>query len=308
MGWLFLFHDQNILRMAQLLYYLVIFPLSRLPMSWLYGVSNVLYRILYKWVGYRKKVVWNNLIQSFPEKEEKELLQIMNKFYRHFFDLIAESLKMFSMSAEEAVAGCTVVNRELLDAYTRQGRDIIITAGHYNNWEFAALSLGLQIDGVPAGIYHPLKNKFFEQKIKASRGKYGMILVPKQDTKSFLSSEEGRPLALLMGTDQSPHDPRKAFWTTFLGRETAVMFGTEKIAKEYNHVVVFGHIRKISRGKYEMWFELITENPRETPYGEITLRHTQILEKDILQQPEYWLWTHKRWKRQRPEDMQLVNE
>jgi len=103
----------------------------------------------------------------------------------------------------------------------------------------------------------------------------------------------------------TPHDARKAFWTTFLGRETAVMYGSEKIAKEHNHVVVFGHIRKIARGKYEMWFELISDEPQETAYGEITLRHTRILEKDILQQPEYWLWTHKRWKRQRPGDMPL---
>ncbi len=293
--------------MGPLLYYMVIIPLSKLPMSWLYRLSDILFVILYRGVGYRKKVVWDNIKGAFPDIQESELEILMKKFYRHFFDLVVESLKMFTMSAEEAVAGCTIVNRELIDYYTRQGRNVMITAGHYNNWEFAALSLGLQIDGTPAGIYHPLKNAFFEEKIKSSRGKYGMILVPKQATKTFLSSGEGGPFALLMGTDQSPHDARKAFWTTFLGRETAVMYGTEKLAKEHNHVVVFGHIRKIARGKYEMWFELISDEPQETAYGEITLQHTRILEKDILQQPEYWLWTHKRWKRQRPEDMPLIN-
>ncbi len=293
--------------MAALFYYALIFPLSKLPLSWLYGLSELLYLLVYKVLGYRKKVVWSNLSGAFPDMAVGEKKILMNKFYSHFFDLIVESLKMFSMSENQAINGCRMVNPELLDKYAAEGKNVLITAGHYNNWEFAAMSIGLQIKGTPVGIYHPLKNQFFERKIHKSRSKYGMVLVSKKDTKNFLSSNQSGSIALLMGSDQSPHDARKAFWTTFLGRETAVMFGSEKIAKEYDFVVFFGHIRKISRGQYEMEFELITETPKTTAYGEITIAHTRILEKDILANPQYWLWTHKRWKRQRPEDMAVMN-
>jgi KDO2-lipid IV(A) lauroyltransferase len=291
-----------------LFYYLIILPLSWLPMSLLYRISDGLYVLLYKLAGYRKGVVWSNLSGAFPEKSETELRGIMHRFYRHFFDLIVESLKTFTMSKKQSLHTFRVTNPELIDRYAQEGRNVMITTGHYNNWEFAAQSTALQIQATPAGIYHPLKNKFFEKKIRASRGKFGILLIPKNETKQFLDDHSHDPIALMMGTDQSPHNPRKALWTTFLGRETAVMFGSEKIAKEQNHVVVYGHIRKVSRGIYEMEFKLITENPRDTDYGEITIRHSRLLEKDILDKPDYWLWTHKRWKRERPEDMPLINE
>ena len=289
-------------------YYLIILPLSWLPMNLLYRLSDALFYFLYKLIGYRKKVVWDNLSGSFPDKSQSELLGIMDKFYSHFFDLIVESLKTFTMTKKQSLHTFRIANPELINRYAKEGRNVMITTGHYNNWEFAAQSTALQILATPAGIYHPLKNKFFENKIRASRGKFGILLVPKNKTKQFLENHSHDPIALMMGTDQSPHNPQKAFWTTFLGRETAVMFGSEKIAKEQNQVVVYGNIRKLERGIYEMEFELITEQPRETAYGEITLQHTRKLEKAILKQPEFWLWTHKRWKRTRPHNMPLINE
>jgi KDO2-lipid IV(A) lauroyltransferase len=288
------------------IYYLFLKPLSLLPLPVLYVLSDLIYVLVYHLLGYRKKVVWQNLKNAFPDHSDAELKKIMAGFYSHFCDLVMETLRMFSMGADEARKRCPVTNPELLEALYKKGRSIIVVAGHYNNWEMAALSVGLQTSFRPAGIYHPFKNKFMDGKFISSRGQFGMKLVPKHETKAYFQSTLDKMDAVLFGADQSPHNVRKAYWTWFLHQETAVMFGAEKYAVEYDYPVVFGHVRKLRRGYYEMEFELITDQPKTLPFGEISERHTRILEKDIQKAPQYWLWTHRRWKRVRPEDMPIT--
>ncbi len=230
----------------------------------------------------------------------------MEDFYRHFCDIIVESLRMFNMSEEEAVRRCRAVNPEMLDEFHRQGRSVLIVAGHYNNWELAALSIGLQSEPASAGVYHPLSNQFINDKFQKSRRRFGMELVAKKEVKPFFekASQTGE-YTIMLGADQAPHNPRKAYWAYFLGQETPIMFGTEKYAQDYGFPVVFGHVRKLRRGYYEMEFELITDQPESLPYGEISERHTRILERDIRENPQYWLWTHRRWKRERPADVPI---
>lgn len=289
----------------QLLFYLFIKPLSFLPLSVLYVFSDFLHLVLYRLLGYRKKVVWQNLVQSFPEKSEKELKQIMSLFYHHFCDLMVESIRMFSISEKEAERRGKVLNPELLEELYAKGKSIIIISGHYNNWELTAAVLGLQVSYRPIGIYHKFKNDFLDDQFKFSRSRFGMHMIPKEETKSFFADHQHERNAILFGADQSPHNARKAYWMYFLGQETAVMFGSEKLAVEYNYPVVYGHIAKIKRGYYTLRFEVISENPQEEPYGKISAMHTRILEQDIKEAPQYWLWTHRRWKRTRPEDMPI---
>ncbi|MEN0005237.1 MAG: lysophospholipid acyltransferase family protein, partial [Bacteroidota bacterium] len=273
----------------RLFYYLFLKPVSALPLPVLYLFSDLLYLLGYRLLKYRTKVVWQNLRGAFPEKGEKELKPIMDDFYRHFCDLIIEAIQMFSISKEEAVRRCPVVNPELVEELYQKGRNIIIVAGHYNNWELAAFALGLQSKFTPAGIYHPFKNKFIDGRFIASRGQYGMKLIAKQETKAYFEANQDKMDAIMFGADQCPHTVHKAYWTYFMSQETPVMFGTEKYAKEYDYTVVFGHIRKLKRGHYEMEFEVITDQPRSLPHGEITERHTRMLEQDIRKAPQYWL-------------------
>lgn len=286
--------------MGKILFFLFIKPLSFLPFSILYRISDFFYLIVYYIFGYRKKVVFDNLKNSFPNKTEHEITIIAKGFYSHFCDLIIESIKMFGISKEELIQRCKVRNPELMESYFQQGKSLIIPAGHYNNWEMAATASNLQIPHQPIAIYAPLKSVFFNNLIKKSRAKFGVELSPKKEVKAGFEKDKNRLTAILFGADQSPSSVHSAYWTTFLNQETGVMMGSEKYAIEYDYPVVFGKVIKVKRGYYEFEFITLEDNPRDTSFGEISEKHTRLLEKIILKNPEYWLWSHKRWKRKKP--------
>jgi KDO2-lipid IV(A) lauroyltransferase len=281
-------------------YYGLLIPLSLLPFWILQRLSDLLYYFIYYLVGYRKKVVYQNLSNSFPERSRKEIRKIAGKFYRHLCDLIVESVKLFSISKEEVIKRCKFVNPELLDSYYEQHKSIIIVAGHYNNWEIFAQCCNLQMKHQAVGIYTPMTNPYFEKIFFVSRGRYKVVLLPKHQVKEYFSNQKDQVMAVVFGTDQSPSSSTKrVYWTTFLNQETPVMYGSEKYAMEYNFPVIFARVKKVKRGWYEIRFELLEDNPAASEYGSITEKHTRALEQQILEQPEYWLWTHKRWKRKK---------
>ena len=143
-------------------------------------------------------------------------------------------------------------------------------------------------------------------KYSASRSRYKVLLLPKNDVKEFFNTHKDDLMCVIFGTDQSPSSSTKrVYWTTFLKQETAVMYGSEKYAREHDFPVIFARINKIKRGWYTIEFELLEENPAATDYGSITEKHTRALERQILEQPEYWLWTHRRWKRKRSDFVDL---
>lgn len=287
--------------MSRLLYYVVLMPLSRLPLPVLYLLSDGLCFILHRIAGFRKKVVYTNLRNAFPERSEAERRRIAGRFYRHFCDLLVESIRMFRMSREEVLRRCRLANPELVEEFARQGKSLIIAAGHYGNWELAAVSYGIQSKHTVVGIYKPLANAFFDRALQRSRGRFGMELLPIQQVKPFFAENTGRLTATLFATDQSPSNSRRAHWMEFLNQDTAVLFGAENYARKYDFPLVYGKIRKLRRGYYEMEFVTVEANPVDTAVGEITEKHTRVLEGLILEAPEYWLWSHKRWKRKREE-------
>jgi KDO2-lipid IV(A) lauroyltransferase len=282
------------------IYYLLIKPLSLLPLHILYLFSDLLYYILHYLIGYRKKVVYMNLTRSFPDKNRKEIKTIAKKFYRHLCDLIVESVRLFSMPENELRARCKFVNPELLDSFYDQGRSIIIVAGHYDNWEMFAHCCNLQMKHQAVGIYTPLTNPYFERKFSASRSRFQVELLPKPKVKEYFAGHQDQVIAVIFGTDQSPSlASKRVYWTNFLNQDTAVMYGSEKYAREYNYPVIFARVIRVQRGYFKIAFEMLEENPAVSPYGSITERHTRLLERQIIDKPEYWLWTHKRWKRKR---------
>lgn len=286
--------------MGKILFYLVIKPISFLPHFLLYRLSDLIFLIIYYIVRYRKEVIFSNLKNAFPEKNENEINTIAKGFYQHFCDIIVESIKSFHISEKELMRRCKIRNPELLQKYYDLGKSIIVPAGHFNNWEMAATASHLQIAHQSVGAYRPMKDPFMNQLIADSRKKFGLALVPIKELKAFFRNYKGEPFAMLFGCDQSPHNLKLAYWTNFLNQDTGFMMGTETYAKQYDCPVIFGRVDKIKRGFYEFEFILVEDKPLQTEKGEITEKYIRILEEIIFENPQYWLWSHKRWKQKRP--------
>lgn len=284
--------------MTAFFFYLFIKPISRLPFSALYLLSDFLYLVLYKCFRYRTKVVNGNLRNSFPDKSKKEITKLRRQFYHHFTDIIVESIKIFSITEEEAMARFKVNNPEILDPLLAQNKSFLLVGGHYNNWEMLAVGIPGYMKHEAVAIYHRLGNKFLDEKFLSSRGKFGLKMISRQEVKDYFSGDY-KLTCTIFGADQSPSIAKKVYWTQFLNQDTPVMFGVEKFAKEKNIPVVFGGITKVKRGHYEFDMEILFDDPSQCEYGEITATHTRRLEEQILADPQYWLWTHKRWKRKR---------
>ncbi len=285
---------------SRLIYYLLILPVSILPYSILYLFSDFVFLIMFHLIGYRKKVVFTNIKKSFPRKTEKEQKKIMQKFYRHFCDLIFESIKGFTISEKQLKTRLKVRNPDVLNRFYNEGKDVILVGGHYNNWEISAAGIGLTCRHIPIGIYKPLSNRYFEEKMKTSRQRYRLVLCPMEKTKEFFEKDFEKPKVTIFAIDQTPSNIQKCHWMTFLNQDTPVFYGAEKYARKLNRPVVFGTIHKVKRGFYELEYETLCKTPQDTKHGEITEMNTKKLEKDILDKPQFWLWTHRRWKYKRP--------
>ena len=288
--------------MEYLVYYLILKPLSYLPFRALYFISDFIYLFVYKIFGYRRPIVLKNLKNSFPQKSEKEIQVLMGEFYHHLCDLFIESIKLFSISKEHVIQRFRITNKDFIDQYYNKNQSCIIAVGHYNNWEMAAVACPPQMSHKVIGIYAKMKNEIFNKIFLKSRSSFGMKLVKREDVSKEFKKEATTPTATVFAADQSPGNYNKAYWTKFLNQDTAVVYGIEKYAKEYNFPVVFGDIQKVKRGYYEITFSTLEDKPVTSDYGRITEVYAQMLEKQILALPQYWLWTHKRWKHKKPVD------
>ncbi len=270
-----------------------------MPFRVMYLFSDFVYFLLYKVVGYRRKVVYENLKSSFPEKSQDEINALIRKFYHHLCDISLESIKGFTMGPKEIVKRHHILNPELADYYYDLGKSAIAVPGHYNNWEWGSLSPGLQLKYPISGFYKPMSNKHTDAYAKQHRAKFGTKLISIKLTARAFEDMKEIPTAYIMAADQSPSNLKECYWIYFLHRETAWLHGPEKYARKYNIPVIYVDIRKVKRGYYDLELRVLTDNPESLPDGEITRRYAEQLEKSILNEPAYWLWSHKRWKHER---------
>jgi KDO2-lipid IV(A) lauroyltransferase len=284
----------------RIFYYGFILPLSLLPFPVLYALSDILCILMYHVVGYRKKVVMENLKNSFPNKSKKERTEIAKNFYRHFCDITLESLKMFTISEEDARKRMVYFDTHIPRKYADQGKSLIVAMSHYNNWEMVAVTVDQQTEQQALAIYKPLTNPYFDKKMLSSRQKYGLKMIHNRTVKEDFEKMKTELTATYFLIDQAPSIHSKPYWMTFLNQETGVLTGTEKYAKDYDYPVVFLDVRKIKRGYYTARFIDVAAEPRNTAEGGITERTTRLLEGFINEKPEYWLWSHRRWKRKKP--------
>ncbi|TAE17107.1 MAG: lipid A biosynthesis acyltransferase [Bacteroidetes bacterium] len=285
----------------QAVVYYAIFPflylLASLPFGALYVVSDGLYRLLLL-TGYRKKVVMENLRNSFPTKTEAEIKQIYRAYYRYLCDLVLETLKTMRMTEKQARQRCVFHKADWLDKLHAEGKSILIVMGHHGNWEWAGPSFTLNNPYQLVVIYRPLSHPYFERMTSQMRTKFGTRITPVNNTLRDMVANRSQVTATAFIADQTA-SPDNAYWTTFLNQDTAVFTGPEKLAKKFNYPVVYMNVRRPKRGYYEVTPELLFLNPKDTAEGEICETFTRRLEKEILLQPETWLWSHKRWKHKR---------
>jgi len=280
--------------------YLILWSISILPFKVLYWLSDFIFLILFHLIGYRKKVVYQNLKNSFPEKNEDEIQEIARKFYRHFCDFILETLKTLTISEKKLRQHILFEDRPLFEKYLKENRSVIIINGHFGNWEWGGARFAYENLHPLFVLYHPLSNSFFEKLIYRMRTQHGYgLFAMKKALRGMIENKDKVTATAFIG-DQTP--PRSnAYWLKFLNQETPVFLGTEKIARKFNYPVIFIAVRKLKRGLYRMEAKLLFDNPKKTSEFEITKAHTQQLEKDIRAQPELWLWSHRRWKHKREE-------
>ncbi|WP_343306921.1 lysophospholipid acyltransferase family protein [Chitinophaga niabensis] len=287
------------------MYYILlpfIYLLSWIPFPLFYGVSDLMFVMIYYVFGYRKKVVGQNLRNAFPEKSEKEIRAIMRRFYRSFCDVLLETFKTLTISERSAIKRCQLTPEalQLFNRYADENKSIIIVMGHFGNWEWAGNTFSLQCRHHLYVVYHPLSNKHFNGLIYRMRTRFGTGLIAMKDTFREMVQHKAELDATAFIADQTPA-PDSAFWLTFLNQDTPVFQGTEKIARKMNYPVVYARVERLKRGYYEISAETLFDEPGKTAEGEITAAHTRALEKDIQHQPESWLWSHRRWKHKRPE-------
>lgn len=279
----------------------IIYGISLLPHFILYRLSDIFFFILYHLIGYRKKVVYNNLKNSFPEKSEAELKKIQALFFKNLMDVILETVKEFTISNAEVKKRFKFVNPEVFQHHFDNKQSVMMMMGHYCNWEYG-VTTSLWVPQDCWAVYGALTNKAMEKYLVRTRERFGFTLYPMEKTYDvMLSHQQGEKLYMFMA-DQSPHHGKIRYWINFLNQETPVHIGAEKLSKQLNLAVVFIDIQRIKRGYYEITAQTLFDKPQETKENEITDTYFSVLEKVIERKPENWLWSHKRWKYKRKND------
>lgn len=281
-----------------LLFYGLLYPLSLLPMQILYTLAYPIYITLTYIIKYRKRITIENLTFSFPNKTHAEILTLYKLYNRHLSHIIVEMLKMLTISKKNLDKRYYCKNPEIVNSYFEQKKSIILLSAHYNNWEWMILQLDSMFKHHGVGVGKANSNKKFEYLINKARTRYGTEVVFADHVRELFekNNTEQTPAAYMMLSDQSPNNLKKSYITNFLNQESCMIFGGEYFAKKYDLPVFYYQVVQDKPGYYHIELELITKNPNTTQHGEITEKYSQLLEKTIRKKPEFWLWSHRRWK------------
>ena len=280
--------------------------LSRFPFWFIYLISDLIYFFVNYIFRYRKKVIATNLKNAFPEKSNAERRQIINLFYRHFCDLMLESLKVSEMSEKDFNERLEIENAEIINKYYDQGKSVVALTMHYNNWEWGT-HLSKYVKHKILAVYKPLHNIEFDKYMVKTRTTKGVELIKNsQVLRRILQAEKDKePVIIWLASDQTP-SVFYSSWYMFLNQEAMFYPGPASISKKFNLPIIFQRVEKNSRGKYKSTVEPLIENPSEINESDIIKAYIQKMEEVIHQKPEFYLWSHRRWKHKRPEGIELT--
>lgn len=285
----------------QFLIYILVYPflwiISILPFRLLYLVSDGLYILIFRIIGYRKKVVTNNLKLVFPEKTEVEIALIRKKFYKHLCDMFLEMAKTMTISEKELKKRFKILNPEELLRLENLNKSTILIFGHYASWEWSIV-IQNYISFKGLAVYKKLANKYFDKLVKDIRSKFNTDLISTKDTINIINTNETLGIKSIIGflSDQSPRLTKDVYWAKFMGIEVPCFTGAERLAKKLDLTTAYLKVNKVKRGYYEAQIITLTENPKGFPDYQLTDMFLHEVEEQIYKTPEYYLWTHKRWK------------
>jgi KDO2-lipid IV(A) lauroyltransferase len=295
--------------MSKVLFYILYaftWVVSLIPFWILYRISDLTYLVLFYLIHYRKRTVLRNLKKSFPGKDQDEINLLAKRFYRHFCDFMVESIKGFTIPASRLDKRYRYVNLDVIHELGRKNRSIALVSGHYNNWEWMN-SLPLKMEHEFLVIYRPLNNKSVDRITKSIRSRHGTQMYAMEHVyrEAIQRRRDNKLFLIWFLADQRP--PRSnEFWTSFLNQEASFFQGAEKLAKKLDLALVFMDVQKTKRGHYDVHFKLLIDHAADTGENEVTLLCVKEMEEEIRRQPEYWLWSHKRFKHKKPEDVKLI--
>jgi KDO2-lipid IV(A) lauroyltransferase len=269
---------------------------AAMPFRPIYLFSDFLAFVLQYLVRYRVQVVRSNLRKAIPGITGCAKRRLIRGIYRNLTDVLVESMKAFTLSADELSRRHFIVNPEVLEPFRLQGRSVIVVTGHYGNWEWGSFSPALQMKFQVVGFYKPMRNPYIDRYVRRSRERFGTYLASIRETTMTFEKFTGVPCIFLMAADQNPTKKHLAHRTEFLGIDTPFLHGPEKHCRQNDCVLAYADVRRIKRGYYQVEITVLTEHPGELPEGEPTRRFAKKLESVILENPANWLWTHKRWK------------
>ena len=285
----------------QLLAYILIYPflwlISILPFRVLYAFSDGLYFLIYHIIGYRKKTVKENLHLVFPNKAEAEIVAIRKKFYHHLCDMVAEAIKSLTISEKQMMKRMTFPNIEEIHKHENNNRSIILMCAHYGSWEWIFI-LQNHVKSKGYAVYKQLGNKYFDKLVKRIRAKYNSYLITTKETSNILLKAKSEGQLTINGfvSDQSPKLQKAHHWLDFMGINVPAHTGAELLAKKLDMSVVFFAVKRVKRGYYQTTFKTLAEYPNDYKDYQITDAFFKLVEQQIEEAPQYYLWTHKRWK------------
>jgi len=280
-----------------ILVYPIIWLISNLPFKLLYLLSDFFYALVYHVFRYRKKVVLSNLRIAFPEKSKEELTHISKKSFHHFVDIFMEMIKSFTITKTEINNHYSYTNIDFLNELYKDGKSVALVGAHYGNWEWI-LNLNTFIKYKCIGAYTKVSNPYFSRAILKSRGKFGVHLVQTNKTIPIIIENHKNKVQAIYGllSDQSPTLRKTYYWGNFFGVKVPIHTGAEMLAKKYNMNVVYMNVQKVKRGYYETTFDLITDDTKSFPNYEISDLIIKKAEGIITENPDFYMWTHKRFK------------
>lgn len=284
-------------KLAFLLAYPLLWGVSRLPFRVLYLLSDGVFFLVYRIVKYRRKVVRNNLSLVFPALAPETRKEIERKFYAHLCDMFLETVKTMGMRPEDLDRRFTFTNLEVIREFESRGQSIMIMFPHYASWEWA-IALDAHVKGRGYGIYQPLNNPYFDRWLRKVRARFGTTLISTRETSEVIARNRATGQLANYGilSDQSPMAKKARYWAPFMGIAVPVHVGAESLCKRHEIPAVYLRIRKRSRGHYQGSFVVLAERPQEIPGYGITDAFLREVEKSVRENPEYYFWTHRRWK------------